>query len=193
MRCRQIVAPLTGHLANSGEAQIPIARALPEPHSSVPRFRPWRFIQRLPAGARASSTLVAKGRRRTNLNLCGRWGGAAATSAIWRTADFAAFECPNVRFAALPEYEQAAGKRTDVFAPWRSPASLPSTYEDSSTPSRGHLRFRRSRYMTYCARGRFCQNPLMASSSFSRASSRFSWLGMESRLHDSTGSYSLFS
>ena len=36
----------------------PDPRVVPEPRRSIPRFRPWRFIQRLPAGALASSSLA---------------------------------------------------------------------------------------------------------------------------------------
>jgi hypothetical protein len=32
-----------------GQHRIPIGRAPPKPRSSIPRFPPWRFIQRLPA------------------------------------------------------------------------------------------------------------------------------------------------
>jgi hypothetical protein len=38
--------------------RIPIGRAPPKPRSSIPRFPPWRFIQRLPTGFGARSTLV---------------------------------------------------------------------------------------------------------------------------------------
>ena len=51
--------PHDDFLSVTGELQNPIGRTLSGPPSSIPRFPPSRFIQRLPTGALPSSTLIS--------------------------------------------------------------------------------------------------------------------------------------